>query len=189
MNANRTRTFLQNTKKFQSRFSAGATEKSLGCEKPHAKTVAWSCDMEGHAKKCVERYCELTNKKTEQLDRVSFPCLDDHNFMKEELETVKKLSKGCSQIVLKCLDLTRIGRPDILWSVNKLARTVTKWTRTCDRRLRRLISYIHHARVITDNIVMWVIRHRIVDGDCSKTLTLLETLKMRNPHRERGGSV
>ena len=50
-----------------------------------------------------------------------------------------------SQIVLKCLYLARIGRPDILWSVNKLARAVTKWTKACDKRLARLISYIHHT--------------------------------------------
>ena len=31
------------------------------------------------------------------------------------------------------------------WSVNKLARAVTKWTQACDRRLARLISYIHHT--------------------------------------------
>ena len=28
---------------------------------------------------------------------------------------------------------------------NKLARAVTKWTQACDRRLARLISYIHHT--------------------------------------------
>ena len=54
------------------------------------------------------------------------------------------MSKVCSQIVLKCFYLARIGRPGILWSVNKLAQTVTKWTRDCDKRLARLISYIHH---------------------------------------------
>ena len=37
------------------------------------------------------------------------------------------------------------GRPDILWSVNKLARSITKWTEACDKRLNRLISYIHHT--------------------------------------------
>ena len=56
-----------------------------------------------------------------------------------------ELSKVCSQIVLKCLFLARIGRPDILWSVNKLARSITKWTKACDKRLSRLISYIHHT--------------------------------------------
>ena len=56
-----------------------------------------------------------------------------------------KLSKVCSQIVLKCLYLARIGRPDIPWSVNKLARSIIKWTKACDKRLSRLISYIHHT--------------------------------------------
>ena len=46
---------------------------------------------------------------------------------------------------LNCLYLARIGRPDILWSVNKLARSITKWTKACDKRLSRLISYIHHT--------------------------------------------
>ena len=50
-----------------------------------------------------------------------------------------------SQTVLKCLYLARIRRPDILWSVNKLARSITKWTKACDKRLNRLISYIHHT--------------------------------------------
>ena len=33
----------------------------------------------------------------------------------------------------------------IPWSVNKLARSITKWTKACDKRLSRLISYIHHT--------------------------------------------
>ena len=101
--------------------------------------------MEGHAKKCVERYCELANKTTQQLYKVSTPCIDDHHFKEEETKSVGELSNVCSQIVLKCLYLARIGRPDILWSVNKLARSITKWTKACDKRLNRLISYIHHT--------------------------------------------
>ena len=101
--------------------------------------------MEGHAKMRVERYCYQANKRTEQLYRVSTAGLDDHHLKKEELESVGELSKVCCQIDAKCLYLARTGRPDILWSVNKLARAVTKWTRACDRRLARLIAYIHHA--------------------------------------------
>ena len=41
--------------------------------------------------------------------------------------------------------MARIGRPNILWSVNKLARAVTKWTKACDTSLASLISYIHHT--------------------------------------------
>ena len=60
----------------------------------------WSYDMEGHAKKCVERYFELANKTTEQLYKVSIPCIDDHQF-KEELKSVGEFSEVCSQIVLR----------------------------------------------------------------------------------------
>ena len=46
-----------------------------------------SYDMEGHAQKCVERYCELANKKTEQLHKFSSLCLDDDQVQKKESET------------------------------------------------------------------------------------------------------
>ena len=101
--------------------------------------------MAGHAKKCLERYCELANKTTQQLYKVSTPCIDDHHFKEEEMKSVGELSHVCSQIVLKCSYLARIGRLDILWSVNKLARSITKWTKACDKRLNRLISYVHHT--------------------------------------------
>ena len=60
------------------------------------------------------------------------------------MKSVGELPTGCSQIALKCLHLAGIGRPDISWSVNKLARAITKWTKACDKRLARLISHIHH---------------------------------------------
>ena len=93
----------------------------------------------------MERYCELTNRTTQQLHKVSTPCIDDHHFKEEEMKSVGELSQVSSQIVLKCLHLARIGRPDILWSVNKFARSITKWTRACYKRLCRLISYTHRT--------------------------------------------
>ena len=106
---------------------------------------SWPYDMEGHAKKYVERYCELANRTTQQLYKVTTPCIDDHHFKEEELKSVGELSQVCSQMVLKYLYVTSIGSSDILWSVNKLERSFTKWTNTCDKRLCPLISYIHHT--------------------------------------------
>ena len=128
---------------FESRISAGRTEKL-----PYSENFgfsSWSYDMEGHAKKCVERYCEIAKKTTRQLYKVSAPCIDDHHFKEEELKSVGKLSQVFSQIVMKCSNLARIGRPDVLWSVNKLARSITKWTKACDKRMSRWISYIHYT--------------------------------------------
>ena len=76
----------------------------------------------------------------------------------------------CSQMVLKCLCLARSGRPDILWSVDKVARAVTKWTKSCDKRLPRLISYIHHTHVNSGNVVVWETQHNNADEDCFKIL-------------------
>ena len=45
--------------------------------------------------------------------------------------------------------------------VNKFARSITKWTQACDRRLARLL---HSSRIT---------RHSIADWVCVKTLTLL----------------
>ena len=53
----------RNKEMFESRVSAGATEKIDRVGRRHAKTVSWSYDVEGHARKCVERYCELANKE------------------------------------------------------------------------------------------------------------------------------
>ena len=71
---------------FESRISAGATEEFTVLE--NLCISSWSYDMEGHAKKCVERYCELANRTTQQLYKVSTPCIDDHHFEEEELKSV-----------------------------------------------------------------------------------------------------
>ena len=152
-------------------FSGRGTEKLPFPQ--NIRISSWSYDMEGHAKKCVERYCELANTTTQQLYKVSTPCIDDHHFKEEEMKSVGEMSQVCSQIVLKCLYLARIGRPEILWSVNKLARSITKWTKACDKRLNRLISYIHHTCEYK-NFVMWVILlNNNAHWDCVKTPILL----------------
>ena len=126
---------------FESRISAEGAEKLPFLQ--NLRIFSWSYDMPGHAKKCVERYCELANKTTQQLYKVTTPCIDDHHFKEEEMKSVGELSQVCSQIVLKRLYLARIGRPDILWSVNKFARSITKCTKACDKRLNRLIHFFH----------------------------------------------
>ena len=96
-------------------------------------------------KSALREIVRWQTKKTEQFYKASTPRMDDHNTKREELETVGELSKVCSQLVLKCLYLARNGGLDILWTVVKLARAVTKWTTACDRRFARLISHIQNT--------------------------------------------
>ena len=68
-----------------------------------------------HGRSCKEMCGAilLANKTTQQLYKVSTPCIDDDHFKEEELKSVGELWRVCSQIVLKCLYLASIGRPDI----------------------------------------------------------------------------
>ena len=86
---------------FESRISAVGTEKL-----PYSENFcisSWSYDMAGHAKKCVERYGELANRTTQQLYKVSTPCIDDHHFKEEELKSKGELSKVCFSKCCKML--------------------------------------------------------------------------------------
>ena len=90
------------------------------------------------------------------------------------------MSQVCSQIVLKCWHLARIGRPDIYchwisWhdpSQHGPNPATNAW-----------IAWLHLfiIHVNTNNIVMWVILPNNADWDYFKTLTLREILKIRNP--------
>ncbi len=110
--------------------------------------------MIGHAQQSVERYCELAKTTVASLKKVTTPCIDDHLIPPEDFVSKGELSPVASRIVLKALYLARLGRPELLWAVNSLAREVTKWTVACDKRLHRLISYIHHHQdvVITSYV-------------------------------------
>ena len=60
---------------FKSWISARRTEKLSSPQNLDGLYV-----MEGHVKKCVERYCEFANQTTQQLYKLSIPCCDDHHF-------------------------------------------------------------------------------------------------------------
>ena len=72
---------------FEARISAGAKEKlpTRASGKPDTETISsWSSDMEGHAKKCAERYCELAHQTTQQFFKVAPPCMDDHQIKRRK---------------------------------------------------------------------------------------------------------
>ena len=94
------------------------------------------------------RSCQVASWRTKRLNNSTKYQL--HALMtiiskKKNRNPWENCQKYASQIVLQCFYLARIGRPNILWSVNKVARSITKWTKACDKRLSRLISYIHHT--------------------------------------------
>ena len=59
-----------------------------------------------------------------------------------------ELKEDSAKIVLKFLHCARCNRTGFLFSVTSLAREVTTWTVNCDKRLHRLICYMHHHAVM-----------------------------------------
>ena len=62
-----------------------------------------------------------------------------------------KLAEHAACILMKCLYGARMARFDLLHATTSLACQLTRWTPECDRKLHRLICYIHtskHLRMI-----------------------------------------
>ena len=75
----------------------------------------------------------------------------------------KIVTNTCSQIVLKCWNLARIGRPDIPWSVNKLARSCQSGPKPVTNAwIDWEHTFIKHVNA--NNIVMWVTLQNMQNG-------------------------
>ena len=135
-------------------FHAANTSAKLGPdEQPQTKAVAgatkprgYAYDMKGHVKQSIDRYLELSRTPRASLTKVCTPCIDDHMLQDSDFITEGVLALEAARIVLKSLYVARMGRPDLLWSVNSLARCVTKWTVAADKRLHRLMCYMEHTK-------------------------------------------
>ena len=108
---------------FEFRISAGAKEKlpTRASGKHDAETIFFGPMTWKVTQRTVwNDVANLQNKTTQHFFKVATPFMDDHQFNEEENESAGELSSVCSQMVLKCLYLARIGRPEILWSVKSL---------------------------------------------------------------------
>ena len=135
-----------------------------------------------HGRSCEEMrgaiLCELANKTTQQLYKVSTPCIDDHHFKEEEMESVGELSQVCSQIVLKCFSWHELE--DLIF--------YCQWSKLpvdckMDQSLWQTpesIGILYSSHMWKNSIVMWVILQDNAGWDCFKTPILREILNIQN---------
>ena len=83
--------------------------------------------------------------RTKRLNTTKYPSMPMTINSKRKLKSAGELSKVCLKLFRNFCIWHIFGRHYILWSVNKLARSITKWTEAYDKRLSRLISYIYHT--------------------------------------------
>ena len=97
-----------------------------------------------------------------------------------------KMGKHAACILMKCLYAARMARFDLLRAITHLACLITRWSSECDRKLYRLMCYIHSSLHI--RMVGWVgddsshlQPHLFADADfagCSATQRSTSSLHM-----------
>ena len=119
---------------------------------------SWSCDVEGHAKKCVERYCELANEATQQLYEVATPCIMHFRAPLQGRSngicwtTNHCLLTNCSE---NSLYSARIGSPVIFTVCEQSCPSSHKVDQSMSTNAWRDSSRTFITRAIWDNTVTW----------------------------------
>ena len=164
---------------FESRISAGATEK-LPCLE-NLSISSWSYDMEGHANKCVERYCELANKTTQHLYKVIHSMPQWPSFRRRRNEILVR--------IVTCVLSNWFWNAYTCWHVLDDPTFNGQWTNLHDRSQNGPKHVINDytvwsptfiTQVNTHSIVMWETLQNNADWDCFKTPILHEILGTRN---------
>ena len=102
-------------------------------------------DMRGFFQQVVEKYLEFFGKKETDFKSVQTLSIDDHQIPHEDFEFKGSLSNDAARIVMKALYGARFVKYNLLWPICNLARRISRWSTADDRRLHRLVSYIHHT--------------------------------------------
>ena len=119
-------TWLQIERAHYLKNTEGATRKITGIGKTSlGRRSRGPATLRDMLKNALSDTVNCQTRKWCNFTKFQVLCLDDHHFKEEELESVGEFFKSMLKDYLKCLCLARIGRPDIQWSVNKLARSVT----------------------------------------------------------------
>ena len=78
-----------------------------------------------------------------KLKHASTPFVPDGSLSAEDDESRGALSENACRVLMKCLWVARLARPDILRPITLLATKVREWTKNCDKQLHRLFCYMH----------------------------------------------
>ena len=98
-------------------------------------------NMSDYAKQCCELYESLPGAK--RLKAAATPFCSDGALVESDDEIQGQLANSACKVLMKCLWLGRLARPDIIKPIGDLSTKVQSWTANCDKRLYRLLCYIH----------------------------------------------
>ena len=112
--------------------------------------------MVGYADQFVQLYLEITGVDPKSLRKVPTPHINDSTLADRFVRTTRihetTCIKGADEGSLVGKDFCR---PDISFSVGRLASRITVWSRAEDVHLHRLVAYVHWTREYKNDMSSW----------------------------------
>ncbi|CAE7029195.1 GIP [Symbiodinium natans] len=97
-------------------------------------------DMSDYCRNACDLYEQLSGRK---LKEAATPFVAEGSLLTSDWETRGQLSDAASRVLMKSLWLARLSRPDVMKPLSDLTRRVTCWSIADDKRLFRLMCYLH----------------------------------------------
>ena len=117
------------------------SEGSTKCAALGAQDNALILDMHDYAIQTVDLYKSITGVTS--LKQAATPFCPEGSVTEADEGARGELAPNACKILMKALWLGRLDRPDIVKPINDLATKVQAWTKADDKKLLRLIQYIH----------------------------------------------
>ena len=97
-------------------------------------------DMSDYCQNACDLYEQLSHRK---LKEAATPFVAEGSLLTSDWETRGQLADAASRVLMKSLWLARLSRPDVMKPLSDLTRRVTCWSTADDKRLYRLMCYLH----------------------------------------------
>ena len=100
-----------------------------------------SFNMEDYAVQVCDLYRQLSGGKP--LKHAATPFCPEGSLLPDNDDVEGELAGDACKILMKCLWLGRLSRPELVKPIGDLATQVQKWSRNCDKCLHRLMCFIN----------------------------------------------
>ena len=116
-------------------------DSCLGALNPrNPKQVVMTYDMRSYSKRIISFHCEITCMRPQKPCKVITPCLLENQVTDEELAHEGEMHACAERILMRCLWLSCLARPDIIFAVQRLASRIARWTKWEDRQMLRVAT-------------------------------------------------
>ena len=100
--------------------------------------------MRDYCEDCLGLYKKVTG--VTKLKTTSKPFIPDGSLVAADEEVCGQLGSDACSLLMKCLWIARLSRPDISKAIGDMTTKIAKWSKNDDKRLYRLFCFMHTTR-------------------------------------------